>query len=114
VEREMGEKMSSNYDFKKEWEETKNKFVKFSKEAADIAKKGEVELIKISRKSKLHIDSTAISLKKEKLYYLIGKEYAKAKNPANPSARLTKLVEELKQAEKEQKVLKSKFKKAEK
>ncbi len=105
--------MSSNYDFKKEWEDTKKKIVKFSKEAADIARKGEAELIKISQKSKLHIDSTAITLKKEKLYYLIGKEYAKSRNPAKPSAKLTKLSEELKQAEKEHKDLKNKLKKAE-
>ena len=105
--------MSTNYNFKKEWEETKKKLVKFSKEASDIAKKGEAELIKISQKSKLHIDSTAITLKKEKLYYVIGKEYSKSKNLTKPSAKVLKLIEELKAIEKEQKALKDQLKKTE-
>ena len=67
--------MPGHYDFKKEWEKTKNQLTKFSKEAARVAKKGEEELIKFSRQSKLHVNATAISLKKEKLYYMIGKEY---------------------------------------
>ena len=101
--------MGKQYDFKKEWEKTKKSLIKFSKEAAEVAKKGEAELIKISKQSKLHIDSTATTLKKEKLYYLIGKEYAKAKNPAKPSAKLVKLMEELKELNKEQKALKGKL-----
>ena len=65
------------YDFKKEWEKTKEQLVKFSKEAAIVAKKGEEELIKFSHRSKLHVDSTTASLKKEHLYYQIGKEFSK-------------------------------------
>jgi len=102
--------MSQNYDFKKEWEMTKKNLIKFSVEAAEIAKKGEKELIKFSQKSKLQIDSAASTLKKEKLFYLIGKEYAKAKRPDKPSVKLTKLMEELKQVDGELKALKSKLK----
>ena len=72
--------------------------------------KGEKELVEFSRKSKLHVDTTAISLKKEHLYYLIGKEYAKENAPAQPTAKLTKLLNELKKADREQRVLKRKIK----
>ena len=101
--------MPTQYDFKKEWEKTRNQLAKFSKEAVKVAKKGEKELVEFSRKGKLHVDTTAISLKKEHLYYLIGKEYAKDKASAQPTAKLTKLLNELKKADREQRVLKRKI-----
>ncbi len=102
--------MPGQYDFKKEWEKTRLQLARFSKEAATVAKKGEKELVKFSRKSKLHIDATAISLKKEHLYYLIGKEYTKTGAPAEPTAKLVKLMGEIKKADKEQQVLSRKLK----
>lgn len=98
--------MPGQYDFKKEWEKTRAQLNKFSKEAVKMAKQGEKELIEFSRKSKLHVDSTALSLKKEHLYYLIGKEYANAQAPAEPTAKLTKLLADLKKADHQQQVLK--------
>jgi hypothetical protein len=79
-----------------------------------MAKKGEKELIKFSRKSKLHVDSTAINLKKEHLYYLIGKEYSSQGASQQPTAKLTKLIAELKKADKEQRSLKRKINTAKK
>ena len=35
--------MSSNFDYKKEWEKTKKQLIKFGKEASVLAKKGEEE-----------------------------------------------------------------------
>lgn len=102
--------MPKQYDFKKEWEQTRNQLAKFSKEAVEIAKKGEKELVKFSRKSKLHIDATAISLKKEHLYYLIGKEYSQAEAPERSTPKLTKLMAELNKADEEQLALKRKLK----
>jgi len=102
--------MPKQYDFKKEWEKTKTQLIKFSKEAAVIAKKGEKELVKFSRKGKLHVDATSISLKKEHLYYLIGKEYVRGEGSDQPTAKLTKLVGELKKADKEQQTLKRRLK----
>lgn len=102
--------MSTQYDFKKEWEKTRIQLAKFNKEAFKVAKRGEKELIAFSKRSKLHIDATAISLKKEHLYYLIGKEYAKENIPTQPTAKLTKLVNELKKAEKDQGILNRKLK----
>ncbi|MCA9398215.1 MAG: hypothetical protein KC618_00585 [Candidatus Omnitrophica bacterium] len=102
--------MKSHIDFKKEWEKTKKKLIEFSKEASEIAKKGEKEIAKITQQSKLHLDSTAINLKKEKLYYQIGKEYVKSRNPAKPTAKLQNFVEDVKKLEREQKSLKRKIK----
>jgi len=59
-----GQDMPKQYDFKKEWEKTRDQLTKFSKEAVAVAKKGEKELVKFSRQSKLHVDATSISLKK--------------------------------------------------
>lgn len=101
--------MPVQYDFKKEWAKTRDQLVKFSKEAVEIAKKGEKELARFSRRGKLHIDATAVTLKKEHLYYLIGKEYAKMKNPAEPTPKLTNLLEELKKADREQQTLNRKL-----
>jgi len=102
--------MPTHYDFKKEWEKTRTQLTKFSKEAAKVAKKGENELIKFSRQSKLHVDATAISLKKEKLYYMIGKEYMQCTDLEKETPKLTKLVTELKKANKAQSALKRKLK----
>ncbi len=102
--------MPGHYDFKKEWEKTRIQLAKFNKEAVRVAKKGEKELIALSRKSKLHIDATAIRLKKEHLYYLIGKEYAKENVPTQATAKLTKLMNELKKADKDQQALNRKLK----
>jgi len=98
------------YDFKKEWEKTKKQLVKFGKEASEVAKKGEKELLEFSRKGKLHVDSTAITLKKEHLYYQIGKEYVKIKDPGLQPAKLKKLMGELQKADRQQRQLKSKLK----
>ena len=103
--------MSGQYDFKKEWEKTRSQLAKFSKEAMIVAKKGEQELVKFSRKSKLHVDATAFSLRKEKLYYLIGKEYASAKEPEKSTPKLKKLVAELNKVNKDQQALQRKLKK---
>ena len=94
--------MSTHYDFKKEWEKTRGKLAQFSKEAMTLAKKGEKELVDFSRKGKLHVDATAVSLKKEKLYYLIGREYANNKTPEAPTQNMIKLLDELNKANKEQ------------
>ena len=102
--------MPVQYDFKKEWEKTRTQLAKFSKEAIKIAKKGEKEFIKFSRKSRLHVGATSVSLKKEQLYYLIGKEYARAKEPEKSTLKLTKLMNELNKADRKQSILKQKLK----
>ena len=101
--------MPGQYDFKKEWEKTRAQLAKFSREAVNVAKKGEKGFIKFSRKSKLHIDTTALSLRKEHLYYLIGKEYAHAENPEKSTPKLAKLMGELNKANKKQLALKRKI-----
>ena len=101
--------MKKNFDLRKEWEKTKKQLEKISKEAMIVAKKGEDELVKFSKKGKLHLDSTAIGLKIEQLYYTIGKEYVRAKNSSKTSSKLDSLVTQIKNLEKDQKALKSKI-----
>jgi len=102
--------MSTHHDYKKDWERTRAQLTKLSKEAVEIAKKGEKEFLEFSRRSKLHIDSTAITMKKEKLYYLIGKEYTNLKSSAEPTPKLNNLVKELKTADRLQQSLRRKIK----
>jgi len=101
--------MPEHYDFKKEWEKTRSQLAKISKEAVKVAKKGEKELVKFSRQSKLHMDATTLGLRREKLYYEIGKEYAHAKDPQAVSSKLAKLLTELRKTNKRQSALKRKI-----
>lgn len=54
------------------------------------------ELFFISKLSRLYLDSTAFFLKKEHLYFLIGKEYAHSNFPTEPTPHLNKLIDEYK------------------
>ncbi|MCA9408687.1 MAG: hypothetical protein KC733_08355, partial [Candidatus Omnitrophica bacterium] len=82
-----------------------------SKEAEVIARKGEKELVNIYNKGKLHVDSTAAGLRKEKLYYQIGKEYVRTVKSKKESTSLKKMLDELNKIDKEQRQLKIKIKK---
>jgi len=104
--------MTNKYDLKKEWPKIKKKLKEMSKEAAVLARKGEDELIKLSKKSKLHLDAATVALRKEKLFYEIGKEYVRAKCPAQKTAKIQKMVDELDHWEKEERALKRKIKEA--
>jgi len=102
--------MSKQYDFKGEWEKTRERLTKFSKDALEVAKKGEKELVKFSRLGKLHVDATAVGLKREQLYYLVGREYVKASTPEKPTPAIAKLLDELKAVEGQQKAIRTKLK----
>lgn len=98
------------FDFKKEWPKIREQLINVSQEALTLAKKGEGELVKFSQQSKLHIDATALNLKKEHLFHLIGKEYIKAKAPGPQTQRLKDLLAEFDALEKQQRLLKRKIK----
>ena len=102
--------MSKEHDFKKDWEKARKQLNLVGKEAMVLAKKGEQEFVKFSHRGKLHLESTAIDLKREQLYYLVGKEYVKAKAPAQPTAAMTKLFDKLEKIDKEQKAVRNKLK----
>src|SRR3989344_6140441 len=95
--------MSKEHDFKKDWEKARKQLNLVGKEAMVLAKKGEQEFVRFSHRGKLHLSSTAIDLKREQLYYLIGKEYVKAQTPAQPTSAMTKWLEELERIAKQQK-----------
>jgi len=103
--------MRRDFDFKKEWEKTKVQLDKLGKQAVVLAKKGEDELVKISKQGKLHLDATALGLKIEKQYYSIGKEYVLSKNASKPSTKLDAMINEIADLEKELNALKAKIKK---
>ena len=102
-------KKQEKFDFQQEWPKIKKKLVEMSQEAMVLAKKGEKELVKFSQKSKLHLDAAGLNLKKEKLFYQIGKEYVKSKG-AQENAKMKKLLEEITVVEKEERLLKRQIK----
>lgn len=108
--------MKTQDDFKKEWEKARGQISRFGKEAVEFGKRWEKELVKFSHQSKLQLDAAAAGLKKERLYYLIGKEYAQGKksNAQGPSQQLQNLLQELSVVEAEEKALKRRMKGAKK
>ncbi|MBI5150885.1 MAG: hypothetical protein HZA28_08985 [Candidatus Omnitrophica bacterium] len=102
--------MSKQPDLKKEWGKAKEQLTQFGKEAMDLAKKGEKEFVKFSRRSKLQLDSTAMDLKREQLYYLIGREYVRANAPERPTEALGRFLGEVEKVNDEQKKLRIKLK----
>ena len=97
------------YDFRNDWPKIKKQLMEFSQEALTLAKEGEKKLVKYSRTGKLHIDSTALALKREHLCHLIGKEYINAKCPGPRTPELDKLIRELAGVEKDINALKKKL-----
>jgi hypothetical protein len=104
--------MSFKDDFQKEWPKIRKQLQDIGREAAKLAHKGEEELVKISKKGKMRLDATSINLKREKLYYELGKTYAKEGFPGAGSPALKKIVGEIEKLESQSRSLKRKLKKA--
>ncbi len=103
--------MPDQYDLKKDWPKIKEKLVLMSKEALALAKKGEQQLVVFSKQGKLHIDSTALSLKKDRLFTRIGKTYVKDLKAGKQTEQMKRLLQELSQMEKAERMIKSQIKK---
>ncbi|MFA5087893.1 MAG: hypothetical protein WC552_02525 [Candidatus Omnitrophota bacterium] len=88
--------MKKQINWKKEWASVQEKLIQLGQETKKIFKEGEKEVVKLSRKGKLQLEMSSARLKKEHLFYLIGKEYVQARCPEQRTARLNKLLEELK------------------
>ena len=101
--------MAKQKGFEQDWVKAKEQLLQFSHEAMQFAKKGEEEVRRLSHISRIHFDLTALELKRERLVYMIGKEYIRLKEPSEPSAALRNLVNDYKTLLKEQKVLKAKI-----
>jgi len=71
--------MKVQIDFKKEWPRLKKELARVSKEALVLAKKGEKHLVALSKQGKKQMDITTLTLRREHLYHLIGKEYVFSK-----------------------------------
>ena len=89
----------------------KEKISKFQKHLADIAKISEKELRKISQSGQYYFDATAIHLKKEHLYYLIGKEYIRVHKKNAKGNKLQELLDEYYGAHKDHNFLKKQLEK---
>lgn len=69
-------KASFQKDITKFLDYAKEKFKKFGNEVNVLAKKSEKEIIKASKAGKIQVDIMGLSLRKEKIYYDIGKKAA--------------------------------------
>ena len=103
--------MTLKQDFKKNWPKAQKQLKEFGQEALVVAEKGKKGLVRFSKESKLRINLTSCELKKEHLYYLIGKEFVKENFPSEPGEKLKKLLEEIKKVEHEEKQLKEEIEK---
>ena len=99
--------MTIQQDLRKSWPKTRKQLQEFGKEALVLAERSKKEIIRLSKEGKLHLDFTALDLKKEHLFYLIGKEYVKANYPSEHTSKLKKLIAEINQINREQRSLKN-------
>jgi len=63
-------------DFSNTLDETKKRLKQFGEDLGVWAKKGEKEIVKASQAGKAQIDILGLNVKKEKLYYDLGKKVA--------------------------------------
>jgi vacuolar-type H+-ATPase subunit H len=95
-------KEKTKIDFNKIWQETKEQLVQLSKDTTDFLKRGEEEISKVSGQAKKNFENMVLKLKKEQLFYFVGKEaYKLLKNKRVPKASLKKLIEEVKNIDKQ-------------
>lgn len=85
--------MTKNKDFEQMWNDTKDQIYKLSHEALSLLKKGEKEVVKTSGKAKVNFETMLLKLKKEQLYYLIGKESIKR----GSNTKVDRLVKQIKE-----------------
>jgi hypothetical protein len=77
---EIEEKKDFHEEMGKLVEQVKKNFHKLSKDAGQIAKKGETEIVKASSIGKMQLDIMGVNMQKEKLYYEIGKAIATSRS----------------------------------
>jgi len=89
-------------DFEKMWKDTKQQLSKVSQETLELLKKGESEIVKVSGKAKINFENLLLKLKKEQLFYIIGKEsYKLLRKSKLGNAKLTSLNKEIKEIERQ-------------
>ena len=67
-------KENAEKDLSKLMDQAKVRFKNFGKELSVLAKKSEKEIVKASKKGKIQLDIVGLNMRKEKLYYDIGKK----------------------------------------
>ena len=101
-------------DVNKSLEDIKKQLAKFGSDAMRLAKQGEKEIVRLSKEGKLRMDATTLGVKKEHLFYLIGKEYVRSGCPGDKNLKLKKIISELNAADKKEKLLKKSIRKVKK
>ena len=82
------EKKDVHVDMSKILEQVKVNFHKLSKDAGKMAKQGEKELVKASSIGKVQLEIMSLNMKKEKLYYEIGKAIATTRSASKDLAKV--------------------------
>ncbi|MFC1704178.1 hypothetical protein ACFL1E_05290 [Candidatus Omnitrophota bacterium] len=91
----MAAKSKFQKDLEKLWPQTKKQLDKMAKEAMVLAKKSEKQLIALSEKGKLQFELTMLQLKKEQLFYNMGKLVSQKSKGKKKTAKVLKLKKEL-------------------
>lgn len=107
----MAKSAKNKEDFSKNIEDVKKQLMKFGQEALVLVKKGEEEIVRLSKEGKVRLDATTVGLKQEHLLYLIGKEYVRSGCPGTKNAKIKKLIKELEGLRKTETSLKRTIKK---
>ena len=102
--------MKIQYDFDKDWPKTKKALMELSNNVLQFTKKSEEKIVRLSKEGKLRVDIGTLSMQKEKLYYLIGKEYVHSGYSGEKSLAMIKLIAELEGIDKKRRSLKTKIK----
>jgi len=78
------------------WKNSKKDFQNMTKETSKLLKKGEAAFKDVSKKSQVKLEEISATLKKEKLYYQLGKATAStAKNKWAKSKKMNSIVKEI-------------------
>ncbi len=92
----MAKKFNMQKELEKLWPKTKKQLDRVAKDAMVLAKKSEKQLIELSEKGKIQFELTMLQVKKEQLFYKIGKAVAKNLKRMKKTVTLAKLDKELK------------------
>ena len=83
------------------WATSKKDFEKMTKETSKLVKKGEIALKDVSQKSQEQIEAISAMVKKEKLYYDLGKAAASvAKSQWSKSKKISSVIKEMSKLDK--------------
>ena len=91
------------------WDSSKKEFDKMAKETGKLFKKSEIALKEVSQKSQEALELVNATLRREKLYYQLGKTTASlSKNQRPQNKKISSMIKEISRLEKQIKQSKKK------